>query len=777
MRTIIAALMAVSTLTATSIPATAQTPVVLDRDGAWVSLEAFGPRIVRVTISTRKEEVERGPGHGIITNSEQPQALTPITATAGDQFSAGDLQVQVSPTPARRTPGPIERYFASPLTPINMRFGTAAKPVLLEMANWSLSPHVVNGESTFQVAASFRSRPDEHYYGLGQNQEGKLDLRGRTIDCRTWYAAPHGQTVCIPFMMSSAGYGIVWDNPSATTVTVGVHSATTFASKVGERVSFLVIQGDTSQQILAEYSRLTGRAPIPPKAAFGLIQSKARYGSQDEVLEVANTYRRKNYPLDIMVVDWFYWTKVGQLDIDPAQFPDPEAMNQQLRDMGMRSMISFFPRFEKTSRYFDELQSKGFMLKNKDGTPVDGVPFRNERLGGLIDATNPEARAWYWQRIRDNVLSRGFDYPWLDANEPNLIPDGYFYSIGTGDRYKHIFPLLHVEGVANGLREWRPDRRVTILSRAAYLGSQRTGALFWSSDIHSTWEAFQRQVPTGLNMAASGITYWSSDIGGWLPIPPKSGATKAPLLDPAGSEEVAGTNTDYPELFTRWFQHGVFTPTLRVHGLRKANELWSFGPAAEAVLADYLRLRYRLMPYIYSLAKQNYDTSVPMMRPLWMDFPEDKNVATIGSQYMFGPAFLVAPVTEQGQTVKRVYLPAGEIWYDYWTNEKYEGGQWVDAQAPIERIPLFVRAGSIIPIGSDVASTASAQSIVNLVVYPGRDGAFTLYDDDGSSYDYERGKGATSTQLIWQDKTGQLSVEGNRNLSREVPRILKVIGR
>jgi alpha-D-xyloside xylohydrolase len=452
-------------------------------------------------------------------------------------------------------------------------------------------------------------------------------------------------------------------------------------------------------------------------------------------------------------------------------------MNRQLRDMGMRSMISFFPRFERTSRYFDELQSKGFLLKNKDGTPVDGVPFRNERLGGLIDATNPEARAWYWQRIRDNVLSRGFDYPWLDANEPNLIPDGYFYSIGTGDRYKHVFPLLHVEGVANGLREWRPDRRVMILSRAAYLGSQRTGALFWSSDIHSTWEAFERQIPTGLNMAASGITYWSSDIGGWLPIPPKSGATKTPLLDPAGSEEVAGTNTDYPELFTRWFQHGVFTPTLRVHGLRKANELWSFGPAAEAVLADYLRLRYRLMPYIYSLAKQNYDTSAPMMRPLWMDFPEDKNVATIGSQYMFGPAFLVAPVTEQGQTVKRVYLPAGETWYDYWTNEKHEGGTWVDAQAPIERIPLFVRAGSIIPIGSDVASTASVQSIASLVVYPGRDGAFTLYDDDGSSYDYERGKGATSTQLIWQEKTGQLSVEGNRNLSREVPRILKIIGR
>ncbi|MEI9905991.1 MAG: TIM-barrel domain-containing protein [Asticcacaulis sp.] len=402
----------------------------------------------------------------------------------------------------------------------------------------------------------------------------------------------------------------------------GVNNSTHIYSQVGERVSFFIITGSTPADIYSAYDRVTGKTPIPPKAAFGLIQSKARYDSQAEVLRVASTYRQKQYPLDVMVVDWFYWTRMGQLDIDPAQFPDPDGMNKQLHDMGMQSIISIWPRFETASRYYNELDAKGYFLKDKDGHSVDGLPFRSDRTGALIDETNPDARKWFWDHARDNILSHGFDYPWLDETEPDLVPDGYFYQAGSGDRLHNLYPLVHVEGVAQGMREWKPNTRVLILARAAYLGSQRTGALFWSSDINPTWEALTRQIPTGLNMTASGIAYWGNDIGGWQWLPQTTNATKPPLLDPAGAEETVGKNYDYPELFTRWFEYGTFLPTLRIHGDRKHTEIWEFGHAAEPILASYDRLRYRLIPYIYSSAKTTYDNGAPFMRALWMDYPQ-----------------------------------------------------------------------------------------------------------------------------------------------------------
>ncbi|MGB8602926.1 MAG: TIM-barrel domain-containing protein, partial [Rhizomicrobium sp.] len=291
----------------------------------------------------------------------------------------------------------------------------------------------------------------------------------------------------------------------------------------------------------------------------------------------------------------------------------------------------------------------------------------------------------------------------------------------------------------------------------SYLGSQRTGALTWSSDINSTWEALQRQVPTGLNMVASGIAYWGNDIGGWQSPPATSTAKHPPLVYPTGAEDVVGKNADYPELFVRWFEYGTFLPTLRVHGSRKHTEIWALGPAAEKILAQYDKLRYQLMPYIYASARQTYDTGMPFMRPLWMDFAGDPNVVNLGTEYMFGPSILVAPVTEQGQTRVRVYLPAGADWYDYWTGKKETGGHWIVAEAPIDRIPLFVKAGSIVPFGSDVQSTTEKQTIAKIKVYPGANASFTLYDDDGHTYGYETGRGVTQTVLSWNDKLKKLS--------------------
>jgi alpha-D-xyloside xylohydrolase len=751
----------------------------LDRNGAWVSVEAYGPNIVHVTIAMDKAEVLKAPGYGILPKASDNSAFRQSGGKDGDIFTSSALSLRVHPAPPPRVPSQGEKYFASQLAPVGLEVKNAKGETVLSMSGWEMSPQTVNTERTFQVGASFVPAPDEHYYGMGQNQEstGPLDLRGRVLDCKHWYDAPAGETVCVPFLVSSKGYGIVWDNPSATRFVAAVNDRTAFQSNVGERVSFFVITGSTSDEIYSGYARLTGKTPIPPKAAFGLIQSKARYESQQEVLRVANTYRQKKYPLDMMVVDWFYWTRMGQMDIDPAQFPDPEGMNKQLHDMGMQSMISIWPRYETSGRYFNELDAKGYLLKDKDGKTVDGLPFRNDRTGGLIDATNPAARKWFWEKARDNVLSKGFDYPWLDETEPDLVPDGFFYSIGSGDRYHNLFPLLHVEGVADNMRAWKPNKRVMILSRAAYLGAQRTGALFWSSDTYPTWEGLQRQIPTGLNMTASGIAYWGNDIGGWQSPANTTTATKAPLLDPSDARDTVGNFHDYPELMTRWFQYGTFTPTLRLHGNRKATEIWSFGKQAETQLARFNELRYQLIPYIYSLAKSTYDNGAPFMRPLWMDFPNDPNVANVGTQYMFGPAFLVAPVTEQGQTQKDVYLPAGSDWYNYWTNEKLAGGRWVKVAAPIEQIPLFVRAGSIIPIGAPVQSTATRQAIAQILVYPGRNVDFNLYDDDGTSYDYEKGKGS-STRLQWNDASGKLNVSGtDKDLAKGAPSLMKVIGR
>ena len=752
----------------------------LDRNGAWVKVEAYGPNVIHVTIAADKAEVIKGPGYGILTGHADNAAFRHTAGGDGDTFASSGMTLHVDAAPPARTPSQPEKYFAPALAPVGLQVRNAQGEPILHMLGWEMAPHTVAGERTYQVGATFAAGRDEHYYGMGQNQEslGPLDLRGRTLDCRHWYDAPAGESVCVPFMVSSKGYGIVWDNPAATRFSAAIHGRTGFQSNVGERVSFFVITGATADEIYAGYARLTGRTPLPPKAAFGLIQSKARYDSQQEVLRIASTYRENKYPLDVMVVDWFYWTRMGQMDINPAEFPDPDGMNKQLHDMGMQSIVSIWPRYETSGRYFNELDAKGYLLKDKDGKTVDGLPFRSDRTGGLLDATNPKARQWFWEKSRDNILAHGFDYPWLDETEPDLVPDGHFYSIGSGDRYHNLFPLLHVEGFADHMRAWKPDRRVLILSRAAYLGAQRTGALFWSSDVNATWEALARQVPAGLNMTASGIALWGNDIGGWQAIPAASGATHPPLLDPSDARDVVGANADYPELLTRWFEYGTFLPTLRLHGQRRHADIWSFGKEAETVMARYDRLRYALVPYIYSQAKRMHDTGAPFMRALWMDFPHDPNVADIGTEYMFGPAFLVAPVTAQGATTKDVYLPAGTDWYDFWTDAKFAGGQWIKAAAPVDRIPVFVRAGAIVPFGAEVQSTAERQPIAQLRVYPGRDGTFDLYDDDGVSYDYEKGKGATTTRLRWDDAAGKLSAGGgDAALAQRLPHLVKVVGK
>jgi alpha-D-xyloside xylohydrolase len=743
----------------------------VDRYGSLVAVEPYAPNIVRVTIAVDRTLADAAPGPGPNARSDA-SGWTHRTDAKGDVFASAGMTLTIHAQPWPKAPSQMERYFAPSLPPVSLSVASADGRELTRMNGWEMSPHTVNGEKTFRVGASFSDTPDTHYYGLGQNQEGMLDLRGRTIDCRHNYDAPAGETVCVPFMVTNKGYAIVWDNPSQTTVSPGLHNATQWQSNVGERVSFFVITGKTTDELYAGYARLTGATPLPPKAAFGLIQSKARYETQAELMGVAEGYRRRNYPLDVMVLDWFHWTRMGQLDIDRAAFPDPKGMNDRLHAMGLRSIISVWPRFERESRYYNMLAAKGWLLKDFDGSVADGLAIRSDRAGALLDSTNADARRWFWERIRDNIASEGFDYFWLDETEPDLVPEGKLFSIGSGDRYRNLYPLVHTSSVAEGSARDRPTFRNLILSRAAYLGTQRNGALFWSSDIKSTWEAYRRQIPAGLGFTASGHAYWGSDIGGWQwPSGPQ--AQRPVLLDPAGATAMAPDYRDYPELFTRWFAYSVFTPTLRIHGQRPGASIWEYGTAAEPVIASFLKLRYSLMPYLYALGRQTFETGAPFMRALFMDFPDDPKVATIGDQYMFGPAFLVAPVTEQGQTSRSVYLPAGADWYDYWTNEKHMGGQTITAAAPVDRIPLFVRAGSIVPLGVPVPSTATTQPLQSVRVYPGRDASFALYDDDGVTNAYRQG--GRSATLRWDDRAGRLSASGRLPTGQALDRLVTVV--
>jgi alpha-D-xyloside xylohydrolase len=614
------------------------------------------------------------------------------------------------------------------------------------------------------VGATFVSPDDEHYYGLGQNQEGFLDRRGHRIECWHNYTATAAPSICVPFLVTNKGYGIVWDNPSRTVIEPGFNEQTRWTSEVGDRVSFFVIAGKSTDEIYSGYRQLTGTTPMLPKAAYGFVQCKQRYSSQEEVLNVAKGYRDRHLPLDVLVVDWFYWTKMGQIDMDPVKWPDPAAMNRQLHEMGIQTMISVWPRFVPEDRYYDKLLKNGWLIHLADGTPINGLPY--DRAGSDIDTTNPEAARWYWETIRDNILSKGFDALWADETEPDLPPNGSYFHVGPGTRYYNIYPLFHTAALYDGFRR-DLKQRALILSRDSYLGAQRNGAMFWSSDIYPTWDTLKRQVPTGLDFTASGMAYWTNDIGGWQYLPAEHHPAHPALLDGSDARDNIGGYEDYPELYTRWFEYGAFLPIFRTHGSRLYNEVWTYGKAAEPILEKYLKLRYQLMPYIYSLGYRTYESGAPYMRALFMDFPDDPKVADMGDEYMFGPAFLVAPVTEQGATSRSVYLPAGADWYNYWTNQRIRGGQTIQVSAPIDILPLFVRAGSIVPLGEPVESTGGTQKLAHVRVYRGADGDFTLYDDDGKTYAYEGGD-RKITRLHWNNATGRLTPDST---------ILEIVGR
>jgi alpha-D-xyloside xylohydrolase len=785
----VAFIAALLTLAISSDSAAIAQQAVFTRGNATVVLEGFAPNIVHITLSLDKDAALKPAGVGI---SATPISVgwTQANANDGDTFRSDSLVVHISPdhhgTPSG-TQADIAKYFNGSTPHINLRIETPDGKQILSMQGWEMAvPNHKDGNSAvlndrrpgddpfFEVGATFAAPTDEHYYGLGQNQQGFLDLRGHSLDCAHDYTAAAGPSVCVPFVVTNKGYALLWDNPSKTRVDFAFNDQTRWTSQVGQRVSFFVIVGDSYDQLYEGYRLLTGSTPMLPKSAYGYIQSKQRYASQKEILDVAHGYRERHLPADVMVVDWFHFTKMGQMDMDPKLWPDPAGMNAELHKLGFRSMISVWPRFVAEDRYYDMLLKNGWFEHLADGTPTNGLPY--DRAGSDIDTTNPDAARWYWDAIRDNFVSKGFDAFWADETEPDLPPNGSYLHIGPGTEYFNVYPYFHTKALYDGFRRDLPDRRALILSRDAYLGAQHNGAIFWSSDIYPTWDTLKRQVPTGLNFVASGMPYWSTDIGGWQYLPYSHTPERPPLIDPSDARENVHHDDDYPELYVRWFQYAVFQPNMRAHGSRNFNEVWSYGKQAEPILEKYLRLRYQLLPYIYSLGYFSHQTGAPFMRGLFMDFGGDPKTTAISDEYMFGPALLIAPVTEQGVTSRDVYLPAGADWYNFWTNERLRGGQHITVAAPIDTIPIFVRSGSILPLGTSIESTNEKQGIAELRIYPGADSDFALYGDDGKTYAYENGK-SEITHFHWSDAESKLQHTGTPPWNGSDEHIVTVVGR
>lgn len=759
---------------------------VFERDNRTIVLETFGANVLRVTLSSEKSAAVAPPGYGIIGTPSMAGWTREQDLAGYDVVRSGRMLVRVAP---KNLPAPK----AMPLDELNQSLrnryfygdwgrgiyndsifiSTAAGKPLLTMWRWSMVSNASEAtgsdaasrqsrdDAGYHVSATFDSPTGEHYYGLGQQQQGFLDLRDHQIKCWHDYGAIGGENVCVPFLVSSHGYGLIWDNPSKTTINLGFNQQNVWSSEIGDRVSFFVIVGNKTDEIYQGYRQLTGITHMLPRATYGYIQSKAIYPTQEQLLAIAKGYRDRNLPLDVLVVDFLNMTKQGELDLDTVRWPDPAAMNRQLHSLGITTLLSVWPHFAVDTRYYDMLRQKGWLIHTADGTPDTG--WTTKEIGPNLDTTNPDAAKWWWEAIRDRyVKPYDFDYLWLDETEPDIDPAKDLFFVGSGSRYYNVYPLFHTASVYEGFRrDFGDSRRVMILARAAYLGAQRNGTVFWSSDITSTWDMLKRSIPSGLNFTASGMPYWDTDIAGFFSpnLSTDYHSAHKPLVDSTDAFGTVDRYEDYPELFVRWFEWGVFQPVMRAHGERKHNEVWSYGKQAEAILEKYLRLRYELLPYTYSLAYCTYQNGAPFMRALFMDFPEDPNVADIPDEYMFGPAFLVAPVTEQGATSRKVYLPMGSDWYNYWTNERSKGGQTIVVDAPIATIPLFVRAGSVLPMGAPVQSAQQPQAIASVRVYSGADADFTLFSDDGTTYSYENG-GGSLTRLHWDEATHRLTHEG-----------------
>jgi alpha-D-xyloside xylohydrolase len=613
-------------------------------------------------------------------------------------------------------------------------FADSSGKKLFQDYDRTLTPVEVNGEKTYH-SELFSNLWDstEAFYGLGQHQAGVWNYHGESVDL-----SQANTNISVPMFLSSNGYGIFWNNSSRSRFNNRFPHELYLSSEVADSVDYYFLYGPDFDKIIASYREMTGAVPLFGKWAYGFWQCKNKYESQAEVLGVAHKYRELHIPVDNIVQDWFWWNIMGE-PVFNKNYPDPAGMIEDLHEDNFHVMFSFWPYFRPGSPVYDEMDKRGYFV---DKTKVSGFHPAGQ---ALYDAFNPAARAYYWGLIDKGLFKIGADAWWLDTDEPETegretgILVSNKVALGSGARFANLYPLMTTGAVYEGQRKSSNQKRVFILSRSAFAGEQRNSVAAWSGDVESNWLSFARQIPAGLNFALSGMPYWTTDIGGFI----------------IGNPDDAA----YRELFIRWFEYGTFCPIFRLHGTRTTNqnELWSYGPDAQKILTSYDRLRYRLMPYIYSLAWKTTSEAYTPMRPLAMDFRTDTRALNIGDQFMFGPALLVNPVTEPSAVSRRMYLPKTK-WYDFWTGREIDGGSMIDAAAPLDRMPLYVRAGSIVPMGPDVEyATEKPADPMELRVYSGGDASFTIYEDENDNYNYEKGARAT-IRIDWDDAGRRLTI-------------------
>jgi alpha-D-xyloside xylohydrolase len=515
---------------------------------------------------------------------------------------------------------------------------------------------------------------------------------------------------------------------------------TTFRSPNAKLLDYVVFYGPSADDVIATYRDLSGNVPLLPLWAYGFWQCRERYSSGDQLVETVKEFRIRNLPMDVIVQDWQYWGNNGWgvPQFDKINYANPAGFIKKLHDLNAHFSISIWSNPDKNSDIGQEYVKKSLYIPE---TP-------------WLDYFNPLTRETYWNTLRDNLFTYGVDSWWMDATEPeNDALKGEKTYIGSGDFYRLTYPLMVSRAVYEGQRKTASDKRVCILTRSAFLGQQKYGIINWSGDVGGNWDALRRQIVAGLNYNITGLPYWTTDIGGFF--------------RPGRSQY---TDEKYQELLIRWFQWGAFNPVFRIHGFQTETEPWKYGQIVEDNMRKMMNLRYRLLPYIYSEAWQVTNNGSTIMRPLVMDFRDDITALNQPFEYMFGNAFLVAPVTEPDIMEWNVYLPKSTAWYDFWSGQKYNGGQTIKAQAPLNKIPLFVRAGSIVPMGKMIQYTGQFPAdTIEIRIYKGADGRFELYEDENDSYNYEKGVFST-IDFKWNNATGVLTI-GKRN--GEFPGMLK----
>ena len=746
-----------------------------------IEVQFYGPSIVRVVKTPVGESVEKES----LSVIKSPEKVSFTTKELGDELLLSNKSVQVV---------------------LNLKSGkvsfknTKGEILLNEKEGGATFTDFDDaGVKTYSVNQSFVLEQDEAIYGLGVLQNGKMSQRNQEV-----HMVQNNTWDFVTFFQSVKGYGLFWDNYSPTNFK-DVPGETSFRSDVGDCIDYYFMYGGDADGVIAEMRNLTGEVPMFPLWTYGFWQSKERYKSQQETVGVVKKYRELGVPLDGVIQDWQYWGSNylwNAMEFLNDEVPNPQAMVNEIHDLNAHMIISIWSSFGPATKQYRELEKIG-ALYNFNTWPESGLtawPPNMDYPSGVrvYDAFNPQARDIYWKYMNEGLFKLGIDGWWMDSTEPDHLsfkPEDMDNktALGSFRKVRNAYPLVTVGGVYDNQRAVSSDKRVFILTRSGFAGQQRYGANVWSGDVFTSWENFRNQIPAGLNFSMTGIPHWNSDIGGFF----------AGEYNKSWNDGTASKNPLFQELYVRWMQFGAFNPMMRSHGTDLSREIYNFGVKGEPIydaIESAIHLRYSLLPYIYSTSWDVTNNQSSFMRALVMDFAHDKNVWDIKYQYMFGKSILVAPVVEAQYTNEKIvkstidegwqrndgdgndgtesnkgsevdftvnkstelYLPAGAEWYDFWTNETFEGGQEITRETSIDLIPLYIKAGSILPIGPKVQyATEKNWDNLELRVYEGADGEFTLYEDENDNYNYEKGIYSTIT-FTWNDAKNVLTISDRK---------------